>query len=67
MRLLPGHPSRHGPGYDFARRAAAGDFFTPDRIPDLPSQLELLLSAVWAAERNWRFDDRLELAARLRR
>jgi len=30
---------------------------------DLASQLEDLLSAVWRAEANWRFDDRLDLAA----
>jgi hypothetical protein len=29
---------------------------------DLPSQLEDILAAVWAAESNWRFDDRLDLA-----
>jgi len=30
--------------------------------PDLPSQLEGLRDAVWIAEANWRFDDRLDLA-----
>jgi len=29
---------------------------------DLHSQLEELLAAVWGAEANWRFDDRLDLA-----
>jgi hypothetical protein len=33
---------------------------------DLPSQLEEILSAVRSAEENWRFDDRLDLATRLR-
>ena len=32
---------------------------------DLQSQLEELLSAVRGAEENWRFDDRLDLAARI--
>ena len=31
-------------------------------LADLPSQFEDLLSAVWGAEANWRFDDRLDLA-----
>jgi hypothetical protein len=30
--------------------------------PDLATQLEALLDAVWEAEANWRFDDRLDLA-----
>lgn len=34
---------------------------------DLPSQLEELLNAVWSAEENWRFDDRLDMALKLRR
>lgn len=29
---------------------------------DLRTQLEDLLGAVWAAEANWTFDDRLDLA-----
>jgi hypothetical protein len=33
--------------------------------PDLGSQFEDLLVTVWASEANWRFDDRLDLAARL--
>jgi hypothetical protein len=33
--------------------------------PDLGSQFEDLLATVWASEANWRFDDRLDLAARL--
>lgn len=32
------------------------------RVPDLHSQFEALLDAVWAAEANWRFDDRLDQA-----
>jgi len=35
--------------------------------PDLQSQLEDLLSAVWAAEEEWRLDDRIDLALRIRR
>lgn len=34
---------------------------------DLHSQFEDLLSAVWGAEENWRFDDRLDLALKHRR
>ena len=41
-----------------AFRATALD----QRIPDLHSQFEALLDAVWEAEENWRFDDRLDLA-----
>lgn len=33
-------------------------------LPDLASQLEGLFDAVWTAEANWRFDDRLDLALR---
>jgi hypothetical protein len=29
--------------------------------PDLHTQLEELVAAVWHAEENWRFDDRLDL------
>lgn len=39
----------------------------PDtRLPDLQSQLEGLLDAVWIAEENWRFDDRLDIALKRR-
>ncbi len=31
---------------------------------DLASQFEDILAAVWSAESNWRFDDRLDLAVR---
>jgi hypothetical protein len=34
---------------------------------DLQSQFEELLDAVWAAEENWRFDDRLDMALKLQR
>jgi len=34
---------------------------------DLYTQFEELLDAVWAAEANWRFDDRLDMALKLRR
>jgi hypothetical protein len=33
---------------------------------DLHSQLESILDAVWAAEENWRFDDRLDMALKTR-
>ena len=31
---------------------------------DLASQFEDILAAVWSAESNWRFDDRLDMAVR---
>ena len=48
----PGEPAR--------RRAPSGP-------PDLHSQLEGLLDAVWDSEANWRLDDRIDLATRSRR
>jgi hypothetical protein len=30
--------------------------------PDLQTQLEALLDAVWDSEANWRLDDRIDLA-----
>jgi len=44
-----------------ARIASEGD------APDLQSQLEALFHAVWNAERNWRLDDRIDLALGQRR
>jgi hypothetical protein len=38
-----------------------------DSNPDLQTQLEELLAAVWAAEEDWRLDDRIDLALKLRR
>jgi hypothetical protein len=40
---------------------------TPKRHtgPDLQTQFEDLLSAVWAAEQEWKLDDRIDLAVRL--
>ena len=35
--------------------------------PDLQTQLEELLAAVWAGEEDWRLDDRIDLAMKLRR
>ena len=35
--------------------------------PDPQTQLETLLDQVWRCEAEWRFDDRLDLATRLRR
>ena len=68
VRLLPlegtewpgGRPRRRFRG--LSSRA----FFEEDAVPDLRSQLEAVLDAVWASEANWRFDDRLDLAERLR-
>ena len=34
------------------------------RAPDLQTQLEDMLHAIWLAEKRWRFDDRIDLAAR---
>lgn len=33
--------------------------------PDLATQLETILVAVWAAEDEWRLDDRISLAVEL--
>jgi hypothetical protein len=33
--------------------------------PDLQTQFEDLLSAVWAAEEEWRLDDRIDMAQRV--
>jgi hypothetical protein len=35
--------------------------------PDLHTQFEELLAAVWEAEEEWRLDDRIDLALKLRR
>ena len=43
----------------------------PDRpnrdAPDVQTQFESLLDQVWRCEAEWRFDDLLDLATRLRR
>ena|SRR4030081_1226059 len=60
----------HGPSStrrcdrQIADSAQARDLPMP---PDLQTQLEDLLSAVWALEANWRLDDRIDLAHRLGR
>lgn len=46
-----------------AFRPSIGD----KRVPDLYSQFEALLDAVWQAEANWRFDDRLDQALKVAR
>jgi hypothetical protein len=33
--------------------------------PDLQTQFEDMLSAVWAAEEEWKLDDRIDLALKL--
>lgn len=38
-----------------------------ETAPDLQTQLEALFDAVWEAEDNWRFDDRLDTALKVRR
>ena len=35
--------------------------------PDAHTELEALLDQVWRCEAEWRFDDRIDLATRLRR
>ena len=39
----------------------------PKGPPDLHSQLEGLLDAVWDSEANWTLDDRIDLATKTRR
>lgn len=36
-------------------------------VPDLQTQLEEILNAVWKAEADWRLDDRLDMALKIRR
>ena len=50
-----------------SRSVVAAPAAADPRVPDLQSQLEGLLDAVWLAEENWRFDDRLDQAIRLLR
>ncbi len=38
----------------------------PERSAELQEQLESLLDAVWRCEREWRLDDRIALASRVR-
>ncbi len=38
---------------------------TPDASHDLQTQFEAILDAVWEAEDNWRFDDRLDMAFKI--
>lgn len=35
--------------------------------PDLQTQMEAMLDAVWKAEADWRFNDRLDMAVKTRR
>lgn len=35
--------------------------------PDLPSQYESLLDEVWRCEADWRLDDRIDMAMKIRR
>lgn len=35
--------------------------------PDLPTQYESLLDEVWKCEAEWRLDDRIDMAMKLRR
>lgn len=34
-------------------------------IPDLATQFEVILASVWAAEQEWRLDDRISLSVEL--
>lgn len=36
------------------------------RVPDLETQYESILDQVWRSEKEWKLDDRLELAWRVR-
>jgi hypothetical protein len=36
-------------------------------VPDLQTQFEEILNTVWRAEANWRLDDRLDMALKIRR
>ena len=47
------------------RRMEGSDDPDMVRPTDLPSQFEELLAVVWWAEKNWRFDDRLDLSLKL--
>jgi hypothetical protein len=38
-----------------------------DDTPDLQTQLEGILDAVWASEEEWRLDDRISLALAVER
>ncbi|MGH7777727.1 MAG: hypothetical protein ACREPI_11205 [Candidatus Dormibacterales bacterium] len=67
MRLLPRGVWWPGVHASPPLRARPQDFVGRDAIPDLRSQLEATLDAVWEAEAGWRFDDRLDLAERLSR
>lgn len=67
MMQQPNNSTRWSPPVP-PRRQAPPVFSRPaSRQPDLHSQLEDLLDAVWTAEDNWRFDDRLDIALGLRR
>ena len=39
----------------------------PQASTDLQTQLEELFNAVWIAEEDWRLDDRIDLALKIRR
>jgi hypothetical protein len=51
-------------GVPLAEPAATDD--AAEVSAGLAFQLEELIAAVWRAEENWRFDDRLDLACRER-
>lgn len=57
MKAITAKPPPEEP---MRRRAASGP-------PDLQSQLEGLLDAVWESEDNWTLDDRIDLATGTRR
>jgi hypothetical protein len=50
---------------DHRVRRVSSDARAGAEIPDLHSQLEDLWNAVWAAEKEWRLDDRLSLAVKV--
>lgn len=40
------------------------DALVPAELPDVAAQLEGLFHAVWECEKEWRLDDRIDLAVR---
>ena len=55
------------PHLPYPRRSQAPTMPAPSAGPDLQSQLEAILDAVWKAEADWRFNDRLDMALKAKR
>lgn len=58
--MMPHAPYPRRPAVSVAARPASGQ-------TDLQSQFEALLDSVWKAEADWRFNDRLDMALKIRR